>query len=217
MIKESIDLIKKDTKFNLLFYVVFTWLLYVSSVSGDASDPMNNGIGFISISIYSISFINASYVFMPSKTQIMKIFDEENKTRIPNILFFAFLLKTLILYLLMLMTWILHIAFNHQTVMILPASIMFWFGSSISGLLYYLCLFISLYGNAFFKKRAFFPLSLWPFVALLELHYSSINYRFICEYFSDYGLWIFLLFLFLYFVFYSLLKIIIKKSTNFNH
>lgn len=47
MIKTISLWVKNDSKWNILLFIFALWILYVFSVSGDATNPMNNGYGFL--------------------------------------------------------------------------------------------------------------------------------------------------------------------------
>mgnify|MGYP000113892029 FL=1 len=51
MIKTISLWVKNDSKWNILLFIFALWILYVFSVSGDATNPMNNGYGFLIFSL----------------------------------------------------------------------------------------------------------------------------------------------------------------------
>ena len=58
MIKTISLWVKNDSKWNILLFIFALWILYVFSVSGDATNPMNNGYGFLIFSLFAITWIN---------------------------------------------------------------------------------------------------------------------------------------------------------------
>lgn len=131
MIKTISLWVKNDSKWNILLFIFVLWILYVFSVSGDGTNPMNNGYGFPILSLFAITWINILPLCTPTKNKsTIQILEETNN--IPITLLMIFLFKTFILYIVLLFIWILHSILNHTPVMILPASLMYWLSSSYS-------------------------------------------------------------------------------------
>ena len=110
MIKTISLWVKNDSKWNILLFIFALWILYVFSVSGDATNPMNNGYGFLIFSLFAITWINILPLCTPTKNKSMiQILEETNN--IPITLLMLFLFKTFILYIVLLFIWILHIVY----------------------------------------------------------------------------------------------------------
>ena len=176
MIKTISLWVKNDSKWNILLFIFALWILYVFSVSGDATNPMNNGYGFLIFSLFAITWINILPLCTPTKNKSMiQILEETNN--IPITLLMIFLFKTFILYIVLLFIWILHSIFNHTPVMILPASLMYWLSSSLSILLYSFCLFLRFSKSEYWRRQAYFPaiilFTLTPFIT----RYTRFNYQ----------------------------------------
>lgn len=175
MIKTISLWVKNDSKWNILLFIFALWILYVFSVSEDATNPMNNGYGFLIFSLFAITWINILPLCTPTKNKSMiQILEETNN--IPITLLMLFLFKTFILYIVLLFIWILHSIFNHTPVMVLPASLMYWLSSSLSILLYSFCLFLRFSKSEYWRRQAYFPaiilFTLTPFIT----RYTRFNY-----------------------------------------
>ena len=185
MIKTISLWVKNDSKWNILLFIFALWILYVFSVSGDATNPMNNGYGFLIFSLFAITWINILPLCTPTKNKSMiQILEETNN--IPITLLMLFLFKTFILYIVLLFIWILHSIFNHTLVMILPASLMYWLSSSLSILLYSFCLFLRFSKSEYWRRQAYFPaiilFTLTPFIT----RYTRFNYQVFSDLFKEY-------------------------------
>ena len=200
MIKTISLWVKNDSKWNILLFIFALWILYVFSVSGDATNPMNNGYGFLIFSLFAITWINILPLCTPTKNKSMiQILEETNN--IPITLLMLFLFKTFILYIVLLFIWILHSIFNHTPVMILPASLMYWLSSSLSILLYSFCLFLRFSKSEYWRRQAYFPaIILFTFTPFIT-RYTPFNYQVFSDLFKEYTIWILLLF----FLFYTCL------------
>lgn len=155
MIKTISLWVKNDSKWNILLFIFALWILYVFSVSKDATNPMNNGYRFLIFSLFATTWINILPLCTPTKNKSMiQILEETNN--IPITLLMLFLFKTFILYIVLLFIWILHSIFNHTPVMILPASLMYWLSSSLSILLYSFCLFLRFSKSEYWRRQAYF-------------------------------------------------------------
>ena len=210
MIKTISLWVKNDSKWNILLFIFALWTLYVFSVSGDATNPMNNGYGFLIFSLFAITWINILPLCTPTKNKSMiQILEETNN--IPIALLMLFLFKTFILYIVLLFIWILHSIFNHTPVMILPASLMYWLSSSLSILLYSFCLFLRFSKSEYWRRQAYFPaiilFTLTPFIT----RYTRFNYQVFSDLFKEYTIWILLLFFLFYIIGYLWIKRIIRK------
>lgn len=210
MIKTISLWVKNDSKWNILLFIFALWTLYVFSVSGDATNPMNNGYGFLIFSLFAITWINILPLCTPTKNKSMiQILEETNN--IPITLLMLFLFKTFILYIILLFIWILHSIFNHTLVMILPASLMYWLSSSLSILLYSFCLFLRFSKSEYWRRQAYFPaiilFTLTPFIT----RYTRFNYQVFSDFFKEYTIWILLLFFLFYIIGYLWIKRIIRK------
>lgn len=210
MIKTISLWVKNDSKWNILLFIFALWILYVFSVSGDATNPMNNGYGFLIFSLFAITWINILPLCTPTKNKSMiQILEETNN--IPITLLMLFLFKTFILYIILLFIWILHSIFNHTLVMILPASLMYWLSSSLSILLYSFCLFLRFSKSEYWRRQAYFPaiilFTLTPFIT----RYTRFNYQVFSDFFKEYTIWILLLFFLFYIIGYLWIKRIIRK------
>lgn len=210
MIKTISLWVKNDSKWNILLFIFALWILYVFSVSGDATNPMNNGYGFPILSLFAITWINILPLCTPTKNKSMiQILEETNN--IPITLLMLFLFKVLILYIILLFIWILHSIFNHTPVMILPASLMYWLSSSLSILLYSFCLFLRFSKSEYWRRQAYFPaiilFTLTPFIT----RYTPFNYQVFYDLFKEYTIWILLLFFLFYIIGYLWIKRIIRK------
>lgn len=210
MIKTISLWVKNDSKWNILLFIFALWILYVFSVSGDATNPMNNGYGFLFFSLFAITWINILPLCTPTKNKSMiQILEETNN--IPIALLMLFLFKTFILYIVLLFIWILHSIFNHTPVMILPASLMYWLSSSLSILLCSFCLFLRFSKSEYWRRQAYFPaiilFTLTPFIT----RYTPFNYQVFYDLFKEYTIWILLLFFLFYIIGYLWIKRIIRK------
>ena len=210
MIKTIFLWVKNDSKWNILLFIFALWILYVFSVSGDATNPMNNGYGFLIFSLFAITWINILPLCTPTKNKSMiQILEETNN--IPITLLMLFLFKTFILYIVLLFIWILHSIFNHTPVMILPASLMYWLSSSLSILLYSFCLFLRFSKSEYWRRQAYFPaIILFTFTPFIT-RYTRFNYRVFSDLFKEYTIWILLLFFLFYIIGYLWIKRIIRK------
>lgn len=210
MIKTISLWVKNDSKWNILLFIFALWILYVFSVSGDATNPMNNGYGFLFFSLFATTWINILPLCTPTKNKSMiQILEETNN--IPITLLMLFLFKTFILYIILLFIWILHSIFNHTLVMILPASLMYWLSSSLSILLYSFCLFLRFSKSEYWRRQAYFPaiilFTLTPFIT----RYTPFNYQVFSDLFKEYTILILLLFFLFYIIGYLWIKRIIRK------
>lgn len=210
MIKTISLWVKNDSKWNILLFIFALWILYVFSVSGDATNPMNNGYGFLIFSLFATTWINILPLCTPTKNKSMiQILEETNN--IPITLLMLFLFKTFILYIILLFIWILHSIFNHTLVMILPASLMYWLSSSLSILLYSFCLFLRFSKSEYWRRQAYFPaiilFTLTPFIT----RYTPFNYQVFSDLFKEYTILILLLFFLFYIIGYLWIKRIIRK------
>lgn len=210
MIKTISLWVKNDSKWNILLFIFALWILYVFSVSGDATNPMNNGYGFLIFSLFAITWINILPLCTPTKNKSMiQILEETNN--IPITLLMLFLFKTFILYIVLLFIWILHSIFNHTPVMILPASLMYWLSSSLSILLYSFCLFLRFSKSEYWRRQAYFPaIILFTFTPFIT-RYTRFNYQVFSDLFKEYTIWILLLFFLFYIIEYLWIKRIIRK------
>lgn len=210
MIKTISLWVKNDSKWNILLFIFALWILYVFSVSGDATNPMNNGYGFLIFSLLAITWINILPLCTPTKNKSMiQILEETNN--IPITLLMLFLFKTFILYIVLLFIWILHSIFNHTPVMILPASLMYWLSSSLSILLYSFCLFLRFSKSEYWRRQAYFPaIILFTFTPFIT-RYTPFNYQVFSDLFKEYTIWILLLFFLFYIIGYLWIKRIIRK------
>lgn len=210
MIKTISLWVKNDSKWNILLFIFALWILYVFSVSGDATNPMNNGYGFLIFSLFAITWINILPLCTPTKNKSMiQILEETNN--IPITLLMIFLFKTFILYIVLLFIWILHSIFNHTPVMILPASFMYWLSSSLSILLYSFCLFLRFSKSEYWRRQAYFPaIILFTFTPFIT-RYTRFNYQVFSDLFKEYTIWILLLFFLFYIIGYLWIKRIIQK------
>ncbi len=210
MIKTISLWVKNDSKWNILLFIFALWILYVFSVSVDATNPMNNGYGFLIFSLFAITWINILPLCTPTKNKSMiQILEETNN--IPITLLMLFLFKTFILYIVLLFIWILHSIFNHTPVMILPASLMYWLSSSLSILLYSFCLFLRFSKSEYWKRQAYFPaIILFTFTPFIT-RYTRLNYQVFSDFFKEYTIWILLLFFLFYIIGYLWIKRIIRK------
>ncbi len=202
--------VKNDSKWNILLFIFALWILYVFSVSGDATNPMNNGYEFLIFSLFAITWINILPLCTPTKNKSMiQILEETNN--IPITLLMLFLFKTFILYIVLLFIWILHSIFNHTPVMILPASLMYWLSSSLSILLYSFCLFLRFSKSEYWRRQAYFPaIILFTFTPFIT-RYTRFNYQVFSVFFKEYTIWILLLFFLFYIIGYLWIKRIIRK------
>lgn len=210
MIKTISLWVKNDSKWNILLFIFALWILYVFSVSKDATNPMNNGYGFLIFSLFATTWINILPLCTPTKNKSMiQILEETNN--IPITLLMLFLFKTFILYIVLLFIWILHSIFNHTLVMILPASLMYWLSSSLSILLYSFCLFLRFSKSEYWRRQAYFPaiilFTLTPFIT----RYTPFNYQVFSDLFKEYTILILLLFFLFYIIGYLWIKRIIRK------
>lgn len=210
MIKTISLWVKNDSKWNILLFIFALWILYVFSVSGDATNPMNNGYGFLIFSLFGTTWINILPLCTPTKNKSMiQILEETNN--IPITLLMLFLFKTFILYIILLFIWILHSIFNHIPVMILPASLMYWLSSSLSILLYSFCLFLRFSKSEYWRRQAYFPaIILFTFTPFIT-RYTRFNYQVFSDLFKEYTIWILLLFFLFYIIGYLWIKRIIRK------
>lgn len=210
MIKTISLWVKNDSKWNILLFIFALWILYVFSVSKDATNPMNNGYGFLIFSLFAITWINILPLCTPTKNKSMiQILEETNN--IPITLLMLFLFKTFILYIVLLFIWILHSIFNHTPVMILPASLMYWLSSSLSILLYSFCLFLRFSKSEYWRRQAYFPaIILFTFTPFIT-RYTRFNYQVFSDFFKEYTIWILLLFFLFYIIGYLWIKRIIRK------
>lgn len=210
MIKTISLWVKNDSKWNILLFIFALWILYVFSVSGDATNPMNNGYGFLIFSLFAITWINILPLCTPTKNKsTIQILEETNN--IPITLLMLFLFKTFILYIVLLFIWILHSIFNHTPVMILPASLMYWLSSSLSILLYSFCLFLRFSKSEYWRRQAYFPaIILFTFTPFIT-RYTPFNYQVFSDLFKEYTIWILLLFFLFYIIGYLWIKRIIRK------
>ena len=210
MIKTISLWVKNDSKWNILLFIFALWILYVFSVSGDATNPMNNGYGFLIFSLFAITWINILPLCTPTKNKSMiQILEETNN--IPITLLMLFLFKVLILYIILLFIWILHSISNHTPVMILPASLMYWLSSSLSILLYSFCLFLRFSKSEYWRRQAYFPaIILFTFTPFIT-RYTRFNYQVFSDLFKEYTIWILLLFFLFYIIGYLWIKRIIRK------
>lgn len=79
MIKTISLWVKNDSKWNILLFIFALWILYVFSVSGDATNPMNNGYGFLIFSLFAITWINILPLCTPTKNKsTIQILEETN-------------------------------------------------------------------------------------------------------------------------------------------
>lgn len=210
MIKTIFLWVKNDSKWNILLFIFALWILYVFSVSKDATNPMNNGYGFLIFSLFAITWINILPLCTPTKNKSMiQILEETNN--IPITLLMLFLFKTFILYIVLLFIWILHSIFNHTPVMILPASLMYWLSSSLSILLYSFCLFLRFSKSEYWRRQAYFPaIILFTFTPFIT-RYTRFNYQVFSDLFKVYIIWTLLLFFLFYIIGYLWIKRIIRK------
>lgn len=210
MIKTISLWVKNDSKWNILLFIFALWTLYVFSVSKDATNPMNNGYGFLIFSLFAITWINILPLCTPTKNKSMiQILEETNN--IPIALLMLFLFKTFILYIVLLFIWILHSIFNHTPVMILPASLMYWLSSSLSILLCSFCLFLRFSKSEYWRRQAYFPaIILFTFTPFIT-RYTPFNYQVFYDLFKEYTIWILLLFFLFYIIGYLWIKRIIRK------
>lgn len=210
MIKTISLWVKNDSKWNILLFIFDLWILYVFSVSGDATNPMNNGYGFLIFSLFATTWINILPLCTPTKNKSMiQILEETNN--IPITLLMLFLFKTFILYIVLLFIWILHSIFNHTPVMILPSSLMYWLSSSLSILLYSFCLFLRFSKSEYWRRQAYFPaIILFTFTPFIT-RYTRFNYQVFSDLFKEYTIWILLLFFLFYIIGYLWTKRIIRK------
>ena len=210
MIKTISLWVKNDSKWNILLFIFALWILYVFSVSKDATNPMNNGYGFLIFSLFAITWINILPLCTPTKNKSMiQILEETNN--IPITLLMLFLFKTFILYIVLLFIWILHSIFNHTPVMILPASLMYWLSSSLSILLYSFCLFLRFSKSEYWRRQAYFPaIILFTFTPFIT-RYTRFNYQVFSDLFKEYTIWILLFILSFYIIGYLWIKRIIRK------
>ena len=210
MIKTISLWVKNDSKWNILLFIFALWILYVFSVSKDATNPMNNGYGFLIFSLFATTWINILPLCTPTKNKSMiQILEETNN--IPIALLMLFLFKTFILYIVLLFIWILHSIFNHTPVMILPASLMYWLSSSLSILLYSFCLFLRFSKSEYWRRQAYFPaIILFTFTPFIT-RYTRFNYQVFSDLFKEYTIWILLLFFLFYIIGYLWIKRIIRK------
>lgn len=210
MIKTIFLWVKNDSKWNILLFIFALWILYVFSVSGDATNPMNNGYGFLIFSLFAITWINILPLCTPTKNKSMiQILEETNN--IPITLLMLFLFKTFILYIVLLFIWILHSIFNHTPVMILPANLMYWLSSSLSILLYSFCLFLRFSKSEYWRRQAYFPaIILFTFTPFIT-RYTRFNYQVFSDLFKVYIIWTLLLFFLFYIIGYLWIKRIIRK------
>lgn len=210
MIKTISLWIKNDSKWNILLFIFALWILYVFSVSKDATNPMNNGYGFLIFSLFAITWINILPLCTPTKNKSMiQILEETNN--IPITLLMLFLFKVLILYIILLFIWILHSIFNHTPVMILPASLMYWLSCSLSILVYSFCLFLRFSKSEHWRRQAYFPaIILFTFTPFIT-RYTRFNYQVFSDLFKEYTIWILLLFFLFYIIGYLWIKRIIRK------
>mgnify|MGYP001662016158 FL=1 len=210
MIKTISLWVKNDSKWNILLFIFALWILYVFSVSKDATNPMNNGYGFLIFSLFAITWINILPLCTPTKNKSMiQILEETNN--IPITLLMLFLFKTFILYIVLLFIWILHSIFNHTPVMILPASLMYWLSSSLSILLYSFCLFLRFSKSEYWRRQAYFSaIILFTFTPFIT-RYTRFNYQVFSDFFKEYTIWILLLFFLFYIIGYLWIKRIIRK------
>lgn len=210
MIKTISLWVKNDSKWNILLFIFALWILYVFSVSKDATNPMNNGYGFLIFSLFAITWINILPLCTPTKNKSMiQILEETNN--IPITLLMLFLFKTFILYIVLLFIWILHSIFNHTPVMILPASLMYWLSSSLSILLYSFCLFLRFSKSEYWRRQAYFPaIILFTFTPFIT-RYTRFNYQVFSDFFKEYTIWILLLFFLFYIIGYLWIRRIIRK------
>lgn len=210
MIKTISLWVKNDSKWNILLFIFALWILYVFSVSKDATNPMNNGYGFLIFSLLAITWINILPLCTPTKNKSMiQILEETNN--IPITLLMLFLFKTFILYIVLLFIWILHSIFNHTPVMILPASLMYWLSSSLSILLYSFCLFLRFSKSEYWRRQAYFPaIILFTFTPFIT-RYTRFNYQVFSDLFKEYTIWFLLLFILFYIIGYLWIKRIIRK------
>lgn len=210
MIKTISLWVKNDSKWNILLFIFALWILYVFSVSGDATNPMNNGYGFLIFSLFAITWINILPLCTPTKNKsAIQILEETNN--IPITLLMLFLFKTFILYIVLLFIWILHSIFNHTPVMILPASLMYWLSSSLSILLYSFCLFLRFSKSEYWRRQAYFPaIILFTFTPFIT-RYTRFNYQVFSDLFKEYTIYILLLFFLFYIIGYLWIKRIIRK------
>ena len=210
MIKTISLWVKNDSKWNILLFIFALWILYVFSVSKDATNPMNNGYGFLIFSLFAITWINILPLCTPTKNKSMiQILEETNN--IPITLLMLFLFKTFILYIVLLFIWILHSIFNHTPVMILAASLMYWLSSSLSILLYSFCLFLRFSKSEYWRRQAYFPaIILFTFTPFIT-RYTRFNYQVFSDLFKEYTILILLLFFLFYIIGYLWIKRIIRK------
>lgn len=210
MIKTISLWVKNDSKWNILLFIFALWILYVFSVSKDATNPMNNRYGFLIFSLFATTWINILPLCTPTKNKSMiQILEETNN--IPITLLMLFLFKTFILYIILLFIWILHSIFNHTPVMILPASLMYWLSSSLSILLYSFCLFLRFSKSEYWRRQAYFPaIILFTFTPFIT-RYTRFNYQVFSDLFKEYTIWILLLFFLFYIIGYLWIKRIIRK------
>ena len=210
MIKTISLWVKNDSKWNILLFIFALWILYVFSVSKDATNPMNNGYGFLIFSLFATTWINILPLCTPTKNKSMiQILEETNN--IPITLLMLFLFKTFILYIILLFIWILHSIFNHTPVMILPASLMYWLSSSLSILLYSFCLFLRFSKSEYWSKNVYIPIYALFLFTPFSTQYIPFNYQVFSDRFKEYTIWFLLLFFLFYIIGYLWIKRIIRK------
>lgn len=205
MIKNITQWIKNESIWNILLFIFVIWILYIFSASGDATNPMNNGNGFIILSLLSLEWLNILPFCIPTKNKpIIQLLEKTNN--IPTTLLVLFLFKTLALYLALLFVWILHNMFNQTLVMILPASLMYWLSSSLSILLYSFFLFLRFSKSEYWSRQAYIPSYILFMFTLLIPRYIRFNYQMFCDLFIEYTIWILLLFFLFYLIGYLWIK-----------
>lgn len=210
MIKDVMQWIKNESKWmNILLFIFVLWFLHVFSVSGDATNPMNNGNGFIIFSMAGIAGINILSLYTFSKKPMTYMLEETNN--ISKTLLMVFLFKTLVLYILLLLTWILNNAFNPILAAIFPASLMYWLSSSLSILLYSFCLFLRLSKSEYWRKNAHLPIIVLFTFSSFSIQYIQLNYQVFCDFFKEHTIWILLLFFLFYTIGYLSIRKIIQK------
>lgn len=92
MIKTISLWIKNDSKWNILLFIFALWILYVFSVSGDGTNPVNNGYGFPILSLFTIAWINILPLCASTKNKsIHQLLEKTNN--IPITLLMLFLLR----------------------------------------------------------------------------------------------------------------------------
>ena len=79
MIKTISLWVKNDSKWNILLFIFALWILYVFSVSKDATNPMNNGYGFPILSLFYHSMDKHSTTLYSYKEQINDSNTRRNK------------------------------------------------------------------------------------------------------------------------------------------